>query len=412
MAASHIPNLNTLRNGRGTSRARGRGPGGRGQLLGASSITSSEEQDRTKDKIVQQTDQDASVSRLSAVEAGYLDDPFAKHFVKGEGQRRFPIINRGTYVRTKAIDNLVAKFLSKDPSQKKQIISLGAGTDTRFFRLMKSCPRNDGTGGYDRPNVIYHEVDFPSNTVQKLDPVRRLSEFYRHVASPWLWMSSTSTDRYAPPDTLTTGNYHCHPVDLRSLGPSCTLPRTFENIDTTLPTLVLSECCLCYLAPAVADTVALYFTQHLFPATTPVGLVLYESINPNDAFGKTMVANLAVRGIVLQTLVKYGSLEAQAARMRSYGLGSTGGASIKDLWDHGVEEKEKERVAGLEMMDEVEEWDLLAAHYCVAWGWRGGQEVGVWDGWKRMAETMSGNYTSDQGRNGVQKFAVSGVAGS
>jgi [phosphatase 2A protein]-leucine-carboxy methyltransferase len=51
-----------------------------------------------------------------------------------------------------------------------------------------------------------------------------------------------------------------------------------------------------------------------------------------------------------------------------------------------VSEAEKERVAGLEMLDEVEEWQLLARHYCVAWGWRSGagEDTGVFDGWKEI----------------------------
>ena len=91
MAAPQIPNLNTLRNLLGPGRGRGRGRG-----RGGHSEVSSEEDKALNDRIVQQTDQDASVSRLSAVEVGYLDDPFAKHFVSSEVQRRFPIINRGT----------------------------------------------------------------------------------------------------------------------------------------------------------------------------------------------------------------------------------------------------------------------------------------------------------------------------
>ena len=89
MAAPQIPNLNSLRNAHGAGRGRGRGTGG-------FSGPSSEEDRILHDRIVQQTDQDASVSRLSAVEVGYLDDPFAKYFVHGEGQRRYPIINRGS----------------------------------------------------------------------------------------------------------------------------------------------------------------------------------------------------------------------------------------------------------------------------------------------------------------------------
>jgi [phosphatase 2A protein]-leucine-carboxy methyltransferase len=61
--------------------------------LGEDNIDAAEDQ-AAKDRVVQQTDQDASVSRMSAVDVGYLDDPFAKHFA-GESRRRFPIINRG-----------------------------------------------------------------------------------------------------------------------------------------------------------------------------------------------------------------------------------------------------------------------------------------------------------------------------
>lgn len=103
MAAPHIPNLNTLRTSRENARNRGRGRGSSGRA----SILSSEEDKAAKDKIVQLTDEDASRSRLSAVEVGYLDDPFAPFFVPSKGQRRFPIINRGN----------VQHFLSKDNVQ-------------------------------------------------------------------------------------------------------------------------------------------------------------------------------------------------------------------------------------------------------------------------------------------------------
>ena len=282
----------------------------------------------------------------------------------------------GTYVRTKAIDSLVEEFLAKDPSRKKQIISLGAGSDTRFFRLMSKNPRADGIG-FDRPNLLYHEIDFAENTIEKLRPISKLSDLCRHVATPWFFSHSM--------DSLDAGNYYVHPIDLRILDPSKPPPTSFERIEKDLPTLIISECCLVYLNPAAADTVALYFTQHLFLSTTSLGLVLYEPINPHDAFGRVMVSNLASRGIELQTLRKYGSLEAQAARLKSYGFEHSGGADVNTLWKRTVDEKEKERVAGLEMVDEVEEWELLAGHYCVCWGWNG---EGVWDGWKAMAEQM------------------------
>ena len=93
MAAPHIPNLLASRNARGGERGRSRGWSG---ICDTSERDIESDVDKaTKDKIVQQTDQDASVSRMSAVEVGYLEDEFAKELVAAGGQRRFPIINRG-----------------------------------------------------------------------------------------------------------------------------------------------------------------------------------------------------------------------------------------------------------------------------------------------------------------------------
>ena len=84
-----------------------------------------------------------------------------------------------------------------------------------------------------------------------------------------------------------------------------------------------------------------------------------------------MVSNLAARGIVLQTLHKYSSLEAQKARLKTYGfLEEREAWDVDTLFENWISEPEKERVGKVEMLDEVEEWRLLAKHYCIAWGWR------------------------------------------
>lgn len=79
----------------------------------------------------------------SAVNAGYLHDPFASLIAKAPSSsttRRVPLINVGTHHRTWALDKLVDSFLeSGDKDKQRQIVSLGAGSDTRFWRLMVSC---------------------------------------------------------------------------------------------------------------------------------------------------------------------------------------------------------------------------------------------------------------------------------
>lgn len=272
-------------------------------------------------------------------------------------------------MRTTAIDNLVKHFLSSPSSfPRKQIISLGAGSDTRFFRLRSQNPPCSP--------FTYHELDFPSNTAQKISTITRHPGL-RSLISGEIAISEDLASLSSPCYTII-------PFDLRilSTASASTIPQAISHIDTSLPALLISECCLIYLTPADADSTISFFAQRLFPPTTPLALILYEPINPHTPFGQVMVSNLAARGIVLQTLKKYGTLEAQKERLRVYGF--TEGQRVQtvdELWE-GVSEREKERVGRLEMVDEVEEWRLLAGHYCVSCGWRDGGGGDIWRGWR------------------------------
>lgn len=350
-----IPNLNTLR----TTGRRGRlfRRGGRAiPENDAEEYPTPEALEAGRDKIVQQTDGDASNSRLSAVSLGYLNDPFAKALFPqtAEPPKRYPIINRGTYVRTTSIDHLVSVFLASQPGQKKQIVSLGAGSDTRFFRLTAA------SSDLKSP-LEYHELDFEANVNQKRTALRQSSELSAHVSQA----------------EKAGSNYYLHALDLRNL--TSKSPPQIPNLDPELPTLLLSECCLCYLPPDTASSVLQYFTLTL---KGPLAIILYEPIRPSDAFGKTMVTNLASRGIHMQTLKRYSSLDAQRLRLRLAGfVDGQGARDVHQLWENEpwVSEAERGRVEKLEWLDEVEEWKLLSSHYCVAWGWRGDVFSQAWN---------------------------------
>jgi [phosphatase 2A protein]-leucine-carboxy methyltransferase len=53
----------------------------------------------------------------------------------GSTPRKPPLINVGTHHRTVALDLVVDRFLEEGG---KQVVSLGAGSDTRFWRIMVS----------------------------------------------------------------------------------------------------------------------------------------------------------------------------------------------------------------------------------------------------------------------------------
>ncbi|KAI9749781.1 MAG: carboxy methyl transferase for protein phosphatase 2A [Lichina confinis] len=428
MAAPQIPDLRTLRSQHPPRRGRGGGERGRGRGRGipssaslgqGSAPTPSPRWDQdvdndshevngvvVGDQIVQRTDVDASLSRVSAVEAGYLDDPFATLFLDGTENtaRKLPIINRGTFVRSHAIDSLVHRFLqdgneaSTTPplhrTPKRQIVSLGAGSDTRWFRLVSRTPSL-------MRSLVYHEVDFAANTARKIESIQQSDALFSLLRSSCQQSpDGTQLEISGSRIRLLSPGYNVHPIDLRSLPhPSCAPPYEetdatadqgrstgadrladhnilifplFPNLDPTIPTLFISECCLVYLSPSEADKVLQYFTSpSIFPRSTPLGIVLYEPTRPHDAFGREMVKNLSRRGIVLQTLQRYGSLRQQRERLRRMGFDTGQGAADVDfIHDRWVDEHDRQRVSALELLDEVEEWRLLAKHYCVAWAWR------------------------------------------
>lgn len=75
-------------------------------------------------------------TRSSAVERGYWEDRFLQPFCpsRRKRQRRPPIIHRGYYARTKAVYILVKQFIAKVGAG-AQIVNLGAGNDTLYWRL-------------------------------------------------------------------------------------------------------------------------------------------------------------------------------------------------------------------------------------------------------------------------------------
>lgn len=361
MQAPSIPNLLSLRgSGRGL-RGRNRGRGGH-PGAGASSQA---QQDAT----IQGTDTDAAVMRLSAVELGYLDDQFAQYFVQGQQpNRRLPIINRGTYTRTTALDRLIASFLAHEsgadePLPRRQIVSLGAGTDTRCFRLFSPSNRPRG--------LIYHEVDFPPISSRKRMIVQATSALRKVLPDPIPGDDGPASASWRSTPEGERNQYWCHGLDLRDLtrdqGEGDSLLSRLEGLRTDVPTLLISECCLCYLETTESQKVIKCFVDRI----PDLGLVVYEPVKPDDAFGRQMASNLAARRIRMPTLEVYKQPKDQEERLRQAGFKEVRQKTVDSIWGQWISEGERERVDGLEGLDEVEEWQLLAGHYIVAWGWKG-----------------------------------------
>mmetsp|Transcript_26679 Transcript_26679/g.67571 ORF Transcript_26679/g.67571 Transcript_26679/m.67571 type:complete len:225 (-) Transcript_26679:106-780(-) len=86
----------------------------------------------------------AAISKRSAAAFGYVSDEFAGWFDRSS-VKCAPIINRGTYVRVAAIDSICEQFAPAradaaggEPAPPRQILSLGAGLDTRPWRMRRA----------------------------------------------------------------------------------------------------------------------------------------------------------------------------------------------------------------------------------------------------------------------------------
>ena len=222
-------------------------------------------------------------------------------------------------------------------------------------------------------DLIYHEIDFAANTAKKIANIKQHSPLLDRIQSS---LPNGDEVIFDENDTaIFSSRYNLHPFDLRDLTscsrrPSENIPK-IRNLNKTAATLLISECCLCYIYPNVTDEILKVFSSLLIPPETPLALVIYEPIRPDDPFGRMMISNLASRGIVLQTLKRFSTLARQRQRFRDCGFRTAQvAADINFVWEAWIAEDEKERVASLEMLDELEEWHLVAKHYCIAWGWR------------------------------------------
>ncbi|KAK9451136.1 S-adenosyl-L-methionine-dependent methyltransferase [Limtongia smithiae] len=358
--------------------------------------------DMSRNRVVQATDTDALLTKAAAAHAGYFVDAYLDYFVMpvhtqpGGGVHKLPLINRGTYVRVATVSRLVDAFVKFHPEggTKVQIVSLGAGSDTRPFHTFKIA----GSGG-----LVYHELDFASSAAHKAGVIARHQILRDAIPGDLVFdIGSTTTtpssrrrtgqltsalrpDPSAMPDITipasSPGIYYLHGIDLRTLTTPSRITTALTGFDPTLPTLILSECCLCYLEPSTADAVLASFVRALAPGTS-VGIISYEPFTSDDSFGTVMVNNLAARGISIPAMMEYTSLGAQLARLRGLLLNSYtpppsdtrapttiagAAADLKFVHDKWTSPTDLARIDDLEILDEREEFDLLARHYGFYW---------------------------------------------
>lgn len=338
-----------------------------------------------RDKIIRSTDLDALSCRFSANKKSYFDpkdeyitkliESYQKHLQYCQGysnlssgrvlrsvfnEQKLPIINRGTYLRTKLIDVVLNQFVEDHGST--QIISLGGGSDTRAFRILDR---------FKHKSINYVEIDFTESVKIKKLAIVNDENMCRLINHPYNPVEITEKQQFLDLDSqLHTTNYQLIDYDLRQLGNSAQTP-PFASIDPTMPTIVLSECVLCYLSPQENADIISYWCQYFNNSPQVLSFLIYEPMSLNDAFGTTMAINLSNRGIDLQNFNELSDLEKRDQFLKKLPLRNRRLTDISEINSLGssrwLDQKEFQRINRLELLDEVEELNLLFRHYCLVY---------------------------------------------
>ncbi|XP_037301355.1 leucine carboxyl methyltransferase 1-like [Manduca sexta] len=245
------------------------------------------------------------------------------------------------------MEMFIHQFLERCDT-KCQIINLGCGFDTLYWRLKDST---QAVGNFV-------ELDFQAVTSKKSHIIKRNKQLLEKI-------SNEDGEVMIREGDLHSDGYHLVSCDLRCLG-EVRRKLAGAGVSPDAPTLVLAECVLVYLRPDAAHALL----RHLSSTFPRCALLVYEQCNLGDKFGEVMVRNLSARGCALAGEGYCREPAAQAQRMLSLGFQAARSWDMHTVW-RALPEEDRARVEALEMLDERELLLQLNSHYALTVATRG-----------------------------------------
>jgi len=277
---------------------------------------------------------------------------------RGIARHQQPIIKRGTHARVCCIDRAISAFAQLVHEKKqRQIVVLGAGKDTNWFRYRAGLLFDDS----ETCNALqWFEVDHPSVVYSKAKLIRNSPELTSQFA---LEMNKIDSDEYILSDTSAPSNCVLVSHDLRASPQELIEKLSRHNFDPAVPTLFILECVQMYLPEDANSTLLRYLSRKCPDAC----VCLFDPILGNDPFGRMMEHNLLRAGVVTQDscLLRTRTLSEHLTKANSYGFDRGVGCDMMSAYDTVVTDTQRLRANQCEMLDELEEWVLIMRHYCI-----------------------------------------------
>jgi len=310
------------------------------------------------DVLVIGTAQDAVKAKHAAVQAGYYDDPFIGPFAAAQPPRLVQvIIKRGTFARVATVQKAVTSFLNLVDQGDAQVVVLGAGKDTGFFRLLGSLPQGRA--------VHWFEVDHDQVFREKAATI----EQYTNIFQASVARKSTNDGVYYELTSSSSGESwgraSCRWIahDLKTEHAVLMNQKLIPvGLDPKVPTLVVFECVQMYISTESVDQLL----NAISTVCSDCHICSYEPIVGSDSFGTMMEENLTKAGVVQRDscLVKRRTLQAYLSSFKQAGWKRSVGCDMHTAFQTLLSEQERVKANRTEFLDELEEWMLIMRHYC------------------------------------------------
>jgi [phosphatase 2A protein]-leucine-carboxy methyltransferase len=324
----------------------------------------------SNDRPVMATADDAVTAKQAAVDAGYYDDPFLQAFSQAPQTKMRPlrqvqpIIKRGTHARVCVMDRALAAFLnaaatrsnstssSSSSSSSRQVVVLGAGKDTSYFRYCNQGIMGQQLSPNPQAFVKWYEVDHAAVIQEKA----RIMQSASSLSSQFPMEPTSHGYRVVAANDHSSLSLIQH--DLRD---TVNLLNKLE-LDPSLPTLLIIECVFMYL-PSLHTRDLL---ERLAARLKHVTMVAYEPILGQDPFGRMMEQNLMKVGVATpdSCLLRDRTLDHQLDKFLHAGFQAAVACDMWSAYEMILTSQQRSRANRSEFLDEVEEWMLIMRHYC------------------------------------------------
>ncbi|KAK4544460.1 hypothetical protein LTR36_004351 [Oleoguttula mirabilis] len=302
-----------------------------------------------RDEFIMDTNNSSIVSKRSVEKLYYGNEPEYFRYFVSKFKRRSPLINRGYWLRMKAIDHTVTRFLAEQSPKRKVVINLGCGYDPLPFLYLGKHPELCA-------NTTFVDVDYPILMQNKLGIIDKTEPL--RVLLPKLTKTNSEAGLLASSDPYVA--IGCDLYDIDKL--SRVLQDHLRIEDSSVAILFIGEVSLAYMEKQATQAVLEWAA-----GLSDVRFCLLEQHLPDGAdhpFAQTMLSHFEKLRTPLNAI---GTMSDMKQRFADAGWPSAG-TDIRSLWELWSDPtfltpEQRRALDKVEPFDEWEEFALFASHY-------------------------------------------------